>query len=175
MRLLTEVSLLIKVLRSHRSSVGLFAFWWQSFVFINNVRDVKTYLCNSIWTLEKKKNLSHLLGMWFDHIRFFGCSETKQVYNVWPALVPRAHYSSSPPSLACMCLSWTFWVIPSDERVPSFSFFIFCAWEQTWNLSNVLHKKVSICLLRSKKGGGSIVKSLIYWTQWSIDLDDLLI
>ena len=127
------------------------------------------------WKEKKSQSFTGIV-IWLDYIILFGCCETRQVYNVWPALVPRAHYSSSPPSLACTCLLWTFWVIPSDERVPSFSFFIFCAWEQTWNLSNVLHKKVSICLLRSKKGGGgSIVKSLIYWTQWSIDLDDLLI
>ena len=105
--------------------------------------------------------------------------ETRQVFDVWPALVPGAHYSSSPPSLACMCLSWTFWVIPSDERVPCFSFSIFFAWEQTWHLSNVLHKKVSICSIRSKRRGAQYhqikSKSLTYWTHWLIDLDDLLI
>ena len=102
--------------------------------------------------------------------------ETRQVYDVWPALVPGAHYSSSPPSLACMCLSWTFWVIPSDERVPCFSFFYLFRLRADVAFVKCFAQESFYLFTKIKKEGGAISsKSLIYWTQWLIDLDDLLI
>ena len=127
------------------------------------------------WKEKKSQSFTGIV-IWLDYIILFGCCETRQVYNVWPALVPRAHYSSSPPSLACTCLLWTFWVIPSDERVPSFSFFYLLRLRADVEFVKCFAQESFNLFTKIEKGGGQyyqisdLLNSMIYWSRWFVDL-----